>query len=121
AANVQIDAVNVRTGQVSSTQTGSFGGYQLPLAAGSYRVVASVNNQVIQTANITVGNVNLELDLNASNPGVGGTGWAALAGVQPLPSSPVSTSQPVSSQPANPGPLGTINWNWMSLKASVSH
>jgi uncharacterized protein YkwD len=118
AANVQIDAVNLQTGQVSSTQTGSFGGYQLPLSAGSYRIIASVNDQVIQTATINVGDVNVELDFNASNPWQGGLREAALAEAQPGWSPPVIQRQPAPPQPTSPSGVGAINWNWMSLKAT---
>ena len=47
-ANVQISAVNLTTGQVSSTQTWSSGGYELSLAPGQYQLIASLNNQVIK-------------------------------------------------------------------------
>ncbi len=59
---VQIDAVNVQTGQVLSTQTWSSGGYELPLPAGQYRIIASVNDTVVQTSNVTISNVNVEQD-----------------------------------------------------------
>ncbi len=52
---LQIDAVNVQTGQVSSTQTWDSGGYELSLAPGQYRIIASLNDQVFQTSNVTRG------------------------------------------------------------------
>jgi uncharacterized protein YkwD len=97
---VQIDAVNLQTGQVSSTQTWSSGGYELPLSAGQYRIIASVNNTVFQTTNVTISNVNVEQDFVLSNSWQGGTRSAAIAAAQPAP--PVVTApapQPVTSQP----------------------
>ena len=53
---VQIDAVNLQTGQVSSTQTWDSGGYELSLPPGQYQIIASLNDKVVQTTNVTVGN-----------------------------------------------------------------
>jgi len=86
-AGLQIDAVNQATGQVTSTQTWSSGGYELSLAPGQYTIVTSLNNQVFQTTNVTVGNVNIEQDFVLSNPWQGGSRSAAIAAAQPQPAS----------------------------------
>ncbi len=129
-ANVQIDAVNLTTGQVSSTQTGPFGGYQMALAPGSYQIIASQNNQVIKTVNVTVGNVNIEQDFITSNPWQGGSRTAALAAAQPVVNAPAPTPvatplvliapQPVQAL-SSPPAIGAITWNWTSWQASQSN
>src|SRR5262245_45214369 len=55
-ANVQITAVNLASGQVSSTQTWSSGGYELALNPGKYLIIASQNNQVISSQTININN-----------------------------------------------------------------
>ena len=92
---VQIDAVNLQTGQVTSTQTWASGGYELALPAGQYRIIASVNNQVFQTTNVTITNVNVEQDFVLSNPWQGGTRQAAIAAAQPAPPAPPTPAAPV--------------------------
>ena len=87
---VQIDAVNLQTGQVISTQTWASGGYELALPAGQYRIIASLNDTVFQTTNVTVSNVNIEQDFVLTNTWQGGTRESAIAAAQPPapPSSP---------------------------------
>ena len=80
---VQIDAVNLQTGAVSSTQTWASGGYELALAPGQYRIIASLNDTVIQTSNVTVNNLNIEQDFILTNTWQGGTREAAIAAAQP--------------------------------------
>jgi hypothetical protein len=96
---IQIDAVNTQTGAVSSTQTWSAGGYELPLAPGQYLVIASLNDQVIQTANITINNVNVEQDFILSNHWQGGTRENAIAAAQPQVNNQPAVSQPYAAQP----------------------
>jgi hypothetical protein len=102
---VQINAVNLKTGAVSSTQTWDSGGYELPLAPGQYRLIASLNNKVIQSSNITVNNVNIEQDFILTNTQQGGTLSAAIAAAQPPVASPVAT--PVTAQARVMGTLTT--------------
>ena len=101
---VQIDAVNLQTGQVSSTQTWDSGGYELPLPAGQYRIIASLNDKVFQTSNVTVGDVNIEQDFVLSDSWQGGTRESAIAAAQPQAAAPVislaSISRPSAPQPA---------------------
>ncbi len=70
---VQIDAVNLQTGAVSSTQTWDSGGYELALAPGQYRIIASLNDEVVQATNVTVNNLNIEQDFILTNTWQGGS------------------------------------------------
>ena len=81
--NVQIDAVNLLTGQVTSTQTWDSGGYELSLAPGNTQLIASLNDEVVQSTNITVAGVNIEQDVILNNNWLGGTREAAIAAAQP--------------------------------------
>jgi uncharacterized protein YkwD len=92
---LQIDAVNLQTGQVSSTQTWDAGGYELSLAPGRYRIIASLNNTVFQTTNITVGTVNVEQDFILSDSWQGGSRQSAITAAQPS-----SNPQPVAPPPS---------------------
>jgi uncharacterized protein YkwD len=108
---LQIDAVNVQTGQVLSTQTWSSGGYELSLPAGQYRVIASLNDTVVQTVNVTVADVNIEQDFIMSNPWQGGTRESAIAAAQP-PVAIQATPQPVVVTPppaTTPQPIA-VGW-----------
>jgi uncharacterized protein YkwD len=135
---VQIDAVNLQTGAVSSTQTWNSGGYELALAPGQYRIIASLNNNVIQTSNVTVNNVNVEQDFILTNAQQGGTRAAAIAAAQPPVAAPVAipvTPQssvmqaltvaapvaiPVTPQPSVMGALTTALTSPQSANASTT-
>ena len=80
---LQIDAVNLQTGQVTSTQTWDSGGYELSLPPGQYQIIASLNDRVFQTSNVTVGNVNIEQDFVLTNAWQGGTRENAIAAATP--------------------------------------
>jgi uncharacterized protein YkwD len=95
---VQIDAVNSQTGQVTSTQTWASGGYELSLAPGQYTIIASLNDKVIQTSNLTVGTVNVEQDYILTNTWQGGTRESAIAAAQPQAAPVVAFSQPGTTQ-----------------------
>jgi uncharacterized protein YkwD len=116
--NVQIDAVNRQTGQVSSTQTWDSGGYELALAPGQYRLIASVNGAVVNTADISVGNVNLEQDFLFNNSSQGGSRDAAVAAAQPTVTSPPAP-QSAPRQPVSVS-VPPVSWSWSSWSASVS-
>ncbi len=92
--NVQIDAVNLKTGAVSSTQTWDAGGYELALAPGQYQLIASQNGSVIKSSAITINNLNIEQDFVLTNTWQGGTRAAAIAAAQPT-----TVSTPVVSTP----------------------
>ena len=128
--NVQITAVNLATGQVSSTQTWASGGYELSLASGQYQLIASQNNQVISSNKVTVGNVNIEQDYVLTNTWQDGSLQNAIAAAQPSavhsPAAPVpSVTTKAAPQPAQPQsssvPLAAITWNWTSWSASSTH
>jgi Cysteine-rich secretory protein family/Carboxypeptidase regulatory-like domain len=118
--NVQISAVNIATGQVSSTRTWSSGGYELSLAPGQYQLIASLNNQVINSVRVNVSNVNIEQDFALTNSWRGGSLQAAIASAQPSRPTPVapptSVTTPPAPQPATPmvmsAPISAITWNW---------
>ena len=125
--NVQITAVNLKTGQVSSTQTWGSGGYELSLAPGQYQLIASQNNQVIKSSNLTVGSVNVEQDYVLTSSWQGGTLQSAIAAAQPSVTVPVAPQPSVTTPPA-PQPvhadmgvlaLSAISWSWKSYSASV--
>jgi uncharacterized protein YkwD len=128
--NVQIDAVNLATGQVSSTQTWSSGGYELALAPGQYQLIASQNNQVISSNKVTVGNVNIEQDVVMTNTWQGGSLQGAIAAARPsatptpvVPVTPITAIfAPQSAQPQTSNlALSAITWSWTSWSASSSH
>jgi uncharacterized protein YkwD len=128
--NVQITAVNLATGAVSSTQTWSSGGYELSLAPGQYQLIASQNNKVFNSSKVTVGSVNIEQDYVLTNTWQGGSAQAAITAAQPTPTpSPTpAPSAPVASVMAVPTPqtqtqastpiVSAITWNWTSWSAS---
>jgi len=101
---VQIDAVNLQTGQVSSTQTWDSGGYELSLAPGQYRIIASLNDQVFQALNVTIGNVNIEQDFTLTDSWQGGTRESAIAAAQPAVT-PTVTTPPTPTTPQSPPPV----------------
>jgi hypothetical protein len=104
---VQIDAVNLQSGEVLSTQTWSSGGSELSLPAGQYQVIASLNDTVIQTVNVTVADVNIEQDFITSNAWQGGTRESAIAAAQP-PAPVAVVSPPVVSAPIVSPPVVSI-------------
>ena len=80
---LQIDAVNLQTGQVFSTQTWAPAVMSF-VAPGQYRLIASLNDQVFQASNITVGTVNIEQDFVLTNSWQGGTRESAIAAAMPV-------------------------------------
>ena len=110
---LQIDAVNLQTGQVASTQTWDSGGYELSLAPGQYQIIASLNDQVFQTTNVTVGNVNIEQDFVLTNSWQGGTRESAIAAAMPVVAptptpTPAVTPTPTPTPTVTPAPMPTI-------------
>src|SRR5262249_37451848 len=118
-------AVNLATGAVSSTQTWSAGGYELALAPGNYRLIASQNNQVISSRTINMSNVNVEQDFNMTGQWQGGTLGAALPAPHAntpsaAPTVAVMRAMPVQA-PVQAAPIpvsaSAINWNWTVTNA----
>jgi hypothetical protein len=93
---VQIDATNLATGQTTSTQTWSTGGYQIALSPGQYQITASVNGTVVQTLPVTIGDVNVEQDFVLSNTWDGRSRDQVINSLVPA----ATTSQSSASQPA---------------------
>jgi Cysteine-rich secretory protein family len=110
AGGVQIDAVNLQTGTVSSTQTWASGGYELSLAPGQYRIISSLNDKVIQSSTVSVNNLNLEQDFILTNTWQGGTREAAIAAAQPQAVAPPVTipTTPVTNPINVVGTLATV-------------
>ena len=90
---VQIDATNLATGQTTSTQTWSTGGYQIALSPGQYQITASVNGTVFQTLPVTIGTQNVEQDFVLSNTWDGRSRDQVINSLVPS----ATTSQPVPS------------------------
>lgn len=102
--NVQIDAVNVQTGQTTSASSwDAGGGYQMQLDPGAYNVTARVGNRTVRSDRVYIGDQNVKVDYNLTNPG---------------PSTvPVSTPAPVAPVVlrAQPTPVAPVSaWNTLS-------
>jgi hypothetical protein len=139
-ANVTITAVNRATGQVSSTTTWGTGGYELALDNGSYRLMASVNGQVVSSQDISINGQNVEQDFNLPSQPQGGALSDAIAAAQPQAAAPAPTVTipmsrqaavaPVTSAPSmapiqaaavapvtSAPSMAPIAWNWSSWTA----
>src|SRR5262249_45592902 len=79
--------------------------YSLALPSGQYRIIASLNDKVFQTTNVTVGNVNIEQDFVLTGSWQGGTRGSAIAAAQPAPVAVTST--PTASVRLTPAPTPT--------------
>lgn len=66
--NVEIDAQNESTKVVKSTSTWDAGGYQIPLDPGTYKVTAKVNGTVVRTQEVSIGDQNVKVDYDLSDP-----------------------------------------------------
>jgi len=127
---VQIDATNLATGQTTSTQTWSTGGYQIALSPGQYQITASANGTVFQTLSVTIGSQNVEQDFVLSNTWDGRSRDQVINSLVPAPttsqpSASVSTPAATTSQPTAPvstpaaNPLPTFSGSWTSWQAQV--
>ncbi len=96
--NVVVQAQNVATGQVTSTQTTEAGGYQVALDPGNYRITGSLNGQVIRTQDVQVGTTNVKIDFNLTQP------WAQTT---PAPVQVVKAAVQVVKAAALPAPVVT--------------
>ncbi len=126
---VDITAVNLLTGQVSSTQTWASGGYELGLNPGNYQLIASQNGQVISSQSLSVGNVNIERDINLSANWQGGSLSSAISSAQastPMAPKPVVAMQMMSFKVATPPTVQTptaasaLNFDWTVSTAKKS-
>ena len=106
---VTIQAVNVATGQTASTQTWAAGGYQMPLSPGTYNVTAVSNGQVVNTQSVTIGNVNVQVNFDLSDPWQGGAPTLTAPLPQPTaPPTPTPAPQPVVVTPPTPAPQPVV-------------
>ncbi|MDR3636339.1 MAG: carboxypeptidase regulatory-like domain-containing protein [Isosphaeraceae bacterium] len=103
-AGVTVQATNLATGAQASTQTQDAGYYDLALAPGDYEVTATRNGQVISNQNVTINNVNVEVDYNLTQLAESGTPPAPAAQVMAAAVSTPSTPAPVT-PPSNPAPV----------------
>jgi len=123
---ITITAVNLATGQISSTQTWASGGYELALDPGQYRLIASQNNQVISSQTVVINNTNIEQDFNLASTWQGGSLSDAISAAQPRAAQPMITVVPVAPPVQAPQPVAPsvsapvpspISWNWTSWTA----
>jgi uncharacterized protein YkwD len=87
---VTIEVDDASGEKVAETSTWGSGGYQIPLAPGSYKVTALVNNQIVRSQNVTIGDVNVKVDYDLSQSWQGGT----LAAMTPKVQAPTPTPTP---------------------------
>jgi hypothetical protein len=87
--DVEIDVINASTGATQVTRTWDAGGYQVAVNPGTYSVVARVNGQVVNINKVTVGDQNVKVDYDLSDPWRGGT----VADNSGSPSTPVAAKQ----------------------------
>ena len=122
---VQIDATNLVTGQTTSTQTWSSGGYQIALSPGQYQITASVNGTVFQTLPVTIGTQNVEQDFVLSNSWDGRSLTQVLNSLAPA-AVPTQAPAPVAAQAVAPAmtvpvsPLPALSSSWTSWQAGVA-
>jgi uncharacterized protein YkwD len=79
---VTIEVDDASGQKVAGTTTWDSGGYQIPLAPGSYEVSAVVNDQVVRSQGVTIGSDNVKVDYDLSQPWQGGTPSAVSARMQ---------------------------------------
>jgi hypothetical protein len=87
---VNINARNLSTGQVSSTQTWDAGGYQMPLSSGTYQVTATQGGRTLGSQQVTVSNANVEADFAVNSAST----TVSQPVTPPASSSPVTVSIP---------------------------
>ena len=108
---VQIDAVNLQTGAVSSTQTWDSGGYELALAPGQYR---SSRASTIRSSRPTItsrSRPERRARLLLTNSWQGGTRESAIAAAQPSAAPVVSlaaVAAPMVTQPVVAPPVVSV-------------
>jgi uncharacterized protein YkwD len=134
---VTIKAQNLSTGAVSSTTSASAGGYQMPLAPGSYDLMAvGSNGQVLSSQNISIGSTNVEADFNLLSPSTASNQYtaptpapapAAVTIQAPVVQAPVvqaaviQAPTPVTQAPTSTSSSNPLNFitSWTAYKANV--
>ncbi len=122
---IAIKAINLSNGQVSSTTSAGPGGYQMPLAPGSYDVEAiGANGQTLGSQDVTIGSTNVEADFNLLSPTTAGSQYSppppAPAVVNFSARAVVAVSGP-DAAPAAPAPVNPLSFitSWTAYKANV--
>jgi len=95
---IEIDAVNIDTGEVAKTYTAPAGGYQMELKPGSYQVTDKLNGVPLSTQSVNIGGLNVKVDFN-NIPDKAPSQSAQQATVAVIASKPVAAPpqvQPVS-------------------------
>jgi uncharacterized protein YkwD len=94
--NVLIQARNVATGELASTVSSPQGGYQMPLAPGTYVVYDVVNGVTQNTQTINFGTTNVKVDFNniATAPASSVPSYRSAPAPAPAPQ-PVVVQAPV--------------------------
>lgn len=107
--NVEIDAQNESTGAVKSTTTWDAGGYQIPLDPGTYKVTAKVNGTVVRTQEVSIGDQNVKVDYDLSDP------WQPSSTTIASKAAPASTTGGTSDSTNNPLAAWSSSWtSWNS-------
>lgn len=124
-----IKATNLANGRVSSTTSAAPGGYQMPLAPGSYDVEAiDSSGRTISSQDVNIGSTNAGADFNLLSPTSAGNRYTApapvvRAAVQVQPSAPVvrAAVQAPTPAPAAPAPMNPLSFitSWTAYKANV--
>ncbi|MEO6809883.1 MAG: CAP domain-containing protein, partial [Isosphaeraceae bacterium] len=97
SANVDVNAVNVQTGQDIHTKTWASGGWQMQLDPGVYRVTGSLNGTVLKTQQITLNDQNQSVNFDTAHPQ--GDAGNSSSGTQQAQQIQVQASQPPVAQP----------------------
>lgn len=116
-SGITVQVTNGATGATAQTQTQDAGYYSISLAPGNYQVTASRNGQALQTRDVTVGNVNVEVDYNLSqlSASAPATFAAAAQTIATPPPPPVSAPPAPPSNPAPPLNTVTIPQNTVTI------
>ncbi|MFO0910029.1 MAG: secretion protein [Isosphaeraceae bacterium] len=110
--DVDVTAVNIGNGQITSVQSWDAGGYQIPLDPGGYDVTARVNGNVVRSDRVWIGNQNVKVDYNLINPG---------PSTVPAPVTPTPVVAAPVAQPTVVNPVTPVNaWNALSNSGQSS-
>jgi uncharacterized protein YkwD len=119
-AGVTVQATNLATGASVQTQTQDAGYYSLSLAPGNYQVTATENGQVVKSSNVTIGNVNVEVDYNLTQLAASAPAPAAQVISAPAPVTPPNTPAVPNSVPTPASSVPTVSAAFSKMFGSVS-
>lgn len=97
SGGVDVNVVNVKTGQDVHTRTWASGGWQVQLDPGVYRVTGKLNGKVLKTQEITLNDQNQSIDFDTAHPQAGADNGST--GTQQPQQVQVHASQPPVAQP----------------------